>query len=166
MAVNSGRIKKMGFIKTISAGASGNWGFLVLAGCVMGFGLVVQESAAFQPIIDFVFSIEVNPYVMAMLSVMVVAALCADGITAMMMWLSIFGAQYAAMPGVDPNALHRLLVNTTQTFDSLPHSQSTAISLSVFGLTHKQAYGGVFVTTVIIPTIFSVFCCICCVIFC
>jgi len=81
-----------------------------------------------------------------------------------MMWLPIFGQQYIAM-GVDPQALHRLLVCTTQTFDSLPHSQSTATSLSVFGLTHKEAYKDVFVTTVLIPVVFSLACCVMCMIF-
>jgi H+/gluconate symporter-like permease len=129
------------------------WPFLVLAGCVMGFGLVTQQTASFGYLVEKIFSLQLNPYITALVSVAIVAGLCADGISAMMMWLGMFGAQYAAMPNVNPHALHRLLVCTTQTFDSLPHSQSTAISLSIFKLTHKEAYGGVFVTTVIIPTI-------------
>jgi H+/gluconate symporter-like permease len=156
--------KKIGFVNIFSKGATGMWPFLVLAGCVMGFGLVIQKTACFQVIIDWVFKLEFNPYLSAMISVAIVAGLCADGITAMMMWLPIFGQQYIAM-GVNPQALHRLLVSTTQTFDSLPHSQATAISLSVFGLTHKEAYKDVFVTTVIIPIIFSVFCCVLAIIF-
>ncbi|MGI5935691.1 MAG: hypothetical protein ACOX7I_02630 [Oscillospiraceae bacterium] len=165
MAVNFKRIKEAGFIKTISMGAPSLWGFMVMAGCVMGFGYVIQQSAAFQPIIEKVFSLQVNPYVTAMISVMIVAGLCADGIAAMMMWLGIFGQQYAAMPNVNPHALHRLLVCTTQTFDSLPHSHSTAITLSLFGLSHKEGYSGIFITTVLIPTIFSIFCCVCAVLF-
>lgn len=156
--------EKLGIVNIFSKGATGMWPFLVLAGCVMGFGLVIQQTAAFQIIIDWVFGLQLNPYVSAMISIAIVAGLCADGISAMMMWLPIFGQQYIAM-GVDPQALHRLLVVTTQTFDSLPHSQSTATSLSAFGLTHKEAYKEVFVTTVIIPVIFSVFCCIMCIIF-
>jgi H+/gluconate symporter-like permease len=156
--------KKIGFINIFSKGATGMWPFLVLAGCVMGFGLVIQKAACFQTIIDWVFGLKFNPYITAMISVAIVAGLCADGIAAMMMWLPIFGQQYIAQ-GVNPQALHRILVSTTQTFDSLPHSQSTAISLSVFGLTHKEAYWDVFVTTVIIPVIFSIFCVIVSIIF-
>lgn len=149
--------QKIGIVNILSKGATGMWPFLVLAGCVMGFGLVIQKAACFQTIIDWVFGLKFNPYISAMISVAIVAGLCADGITAMMMWLPIFGQQYIAQ-GVNPQALHRLLVCTTQTFDSLPHSQATAISLSVFGLTHKEAYWDVFVTTVIIPVIFAIFC--------
>ena len=99
-----------------------------------------------------------------MISVAIIAGLCADGIAAMMVWLPMFGQPYLDM-GVNAGALRRLLLCTTQTFDSLPHAQSTAITLGVFGLTHKKAYWDMFVTTVIFPVIFSVFCCICCIIF-
>lgn len=156
--------EELGFVNIFSKGAAGMWSFLVLAGCVMGFGLVIQQTTCFQVIIDWVFGLQLNPYISAWISVAIVAGLCADGISAMMMWLPIFGQQYIST-GVNPQALHRLLVSTTQTFDSLPHSQSTAISLSIFGLTHKESYKEVFVTTVIIPSIFSLFCCVMCIIF-
>ena len=84
--------------------------------------------------------------------------------SAMMVWLPMFGQTYLDM-GVNAGALRRLLLCTTQTFDSLPHAQSIANTLGVFGLTHKQAYKELFITTVIFPTIFSIFCCICCMIF-
>ena len=68
--------------------------------------------------------------------------------------------------GVNAGALRRLLLCTTQTFDSLPHAQSIGQHpWECSALTHKQAYRDLFVTTVIFPAIFSVFCCICCMIF-
>ena len=158
------RCKQIGFTNIISRGAPSMWGFLVLAGCVYGFGQVVSKSAAIQPVQDWVLGLTLNPYITAMISVAVIAGLCADGISAMMVWLPMFGQQYLDM-GVNPGALRRLLLCTTQTFDSMPHAQSTAITLGVFGLTHKQAYWDMFVTTVIFPVIFSVFCCTCCIIF-
>lgn len=158
------RCKKIGFIRIFSEGCTGMWGFLILAGCVYGFGQVVTTCAAVQPIQDAVLTMSVNPYVSAMISVAVIAALTTDGISAMMIWLPMFGQTYVDM-GVNPGALRRLLLCTTQTFDSLPHAQSIANTLGVFGLTHKQAYKDLFVTTVVFPTIFSIICCICCVIF-
>jgi H+/gluconate symporter-like permease len=140
------------------------WGFLVLAGCVYGFGQVVTNTAFVQPLTQAVLGLNASPYISAMISVAVIAGLCTDGISAMMVWLPMFGQAYLDM-GVDPGALRRLLLCTSQTFDSMPHAQSTAITLGVYGLTHKQAYWDMFVTTVIFPVIFSVFCCICCIIF-
>lgn len=158
------RCKKVTFRRIASEGITSTWGFLVMACCVYGFGQVVSTCAAFQPIQDAVLSLNVNPYITAMISVAVVAFLCSDGIAAMMIWLPLFGPTYMDM-GVNPGALRRLLLCTTQTFDSMPHAQSTAITLSLFGLSHKEGYKDLFVSTVIIPVIFTVFCCICCIIF-
>ncbi len=164
MLIHFGRCKKEGFIKLIAQGAPSMWGFLVLAGCVYGFGQVVTGCACIEPLTQAVLNLNLSPYISAMVSVAIIAALCTDGISAMMVWLPMFGQAYLDM-GVNAGALRRLLLCTTQTFDSMPHAQSTAITLGVYGLTHKEAYWDMFVTTVIFPVIFSVFCCICCVIF-
>lgn len=164
IALHFKRCKGEGFIKILSQGCPGMWGFLMLAGCVYGFGQVVSTCAAFNSLRDWVLGLQMNPYITAMVSVAIIAFICTDGISAMMVWGPMFGADYVAM-GVDPHALRRLLLCTTQTFDSMPHAQATAITLGVYGLTHKQAYKDMFVTSVIIPVIFSIFCCICCIIF-
>ena len=164
VALQFNTCKKIGFGRILSQGCTGMWGFLLLAGCVFGFGQVVTTSAVIEPVQNWVLGLNMSPYITAMISVAVIAALCTDGISAMMVWLPMFGQQYLDM-GVNAGALRRLLLCTTQTFDSLPHAQSVANTLGVFGLTHKQAYKELFITTVIFPVIFSVFCCICCVLF-
>jgi H+/gluconate symporter-like permease len=164
VALQFNRCKKIGFVRILSQGCTSMWGFLMLAGCVYGFGCVVTSCAAMEPVQNWVLGLSLNPYITAMISVAIIAALCTDGITAMMMWLPIFGQPYLDM-GVNAGALRRLLLCTTQTFDSLPHAQSVANTLGVFGLTHKDAYKELFVTTVIFPVIFSIVCCICCIIF-
>ena len=158
------RCKKIGFARILSQGCTGMWPFLILAGCVYGFGQVVVTCSAVAPVQNWVLGLSLNPYVTAMISVAIIAGLTTDGISAMMIWLPMFGQQYLDM-GVNAGALRRLVLCTTQTFDSLPHAQSVANTLGVFGLTHKQAYKELFVTTVIFPSIFSIFCCICCMIF-
>ncbi len=161
---NFERVKNIGFLKALSEGSPSMWGFLVLAGCVFGFGQVVATSAAFGPVQNWVLGLDMNPYVTAMLSVALLAFLATDGISAMMIWLPLFGQSYLDM-GVNAGALRRLLLVTTQTFDSMPHAQSTAISLAVFRCTHKNAYFDMFITTVVFPSILAVICCICCIIF-
>ena len=164
VALQFNKCKKIGFGRILSQGCTGMWGFLLLAGCVYGFGQVVTTSAVVAPVQEWVLGLNMSPYITAMLSVAVIAALCTDGISAMMVWLPMFGQTYLDM-GVNAGALRRLLLCTTQTFDSLPHAQSVANTLGVFGLTHKQAYKELFITTVVFPVIFSIFCCVCCIIF-
>ena len=158
------RCKKVGFIKILTEGCTNMWGFLMLAGCIYGFGQVVTSCAAIEPIQNAVLNLNVNPYISAMISVAVIAGLCTDGVSAMLIWLPMFGQTYLDM-GVNAGALRRLLLCTTQTFDSLPHAQSVANTLGVFGLTLKEGYKDLFITTVVFPTIFSIFCCICCILF-
>ncbi len=162
--LNWKHVKPLGLRKILSEGATGMWGFLMLAGCVYGFGQVVTTAACVTPIQEAVLGLNLSPYITAMISVAVIAALCTDGVSAMMVWLPMFGQTYLDM-GVNAGALRRLLLCTTQTFDSLPHAQSVALTLGVFGLSHKQAYKELFITTVVFPVIFSIFCCICCVLF-
>lgn len=95
-----------------------------------------------------------EPYLTAWLSVCLIAALCADGISGMTMWLGTFGAQFAAMPGVDPGALHRILVASSTTFDSLPHSPMLAQGMGVFKTDFKESYKYSFVLIGIIPGYF------------
>jgi H+/gluconate symporter-like permease len=158
------RCKKEGFITILSRGCPDMWGFLMLAGCVYGFGQVASSCAAFDSLQSWVLGLQLNPYISAMISVAIIAFICTDGISAMMVWGPMFGQAYVDM-GVNPHALRRLLLCTTQTFDSMPHAQATAITLGVYGLTHKQAYKDMFITSVVFPVIFSIFCCICCIIF-
>lgn len=158
------RCKKAGLVQMFSKGTTSMWGGLVMAACVFAFGQVVCTCAAFETIQNWVLGLQINPYVSAMVSIAVVAGLCADGISAMMVWLPLFSESYLAM-GVNAGALRRLLLCTSQTFDSLPHSQSVAITLSLFNMSHKEGYKDMFVITVIFPVIFSIFCCICCIIF-
>lgn len=162
--LNWKHVKPLGLKKILSEGATGMWGFLILAGCVYGFGQVVTTAACVTPIQEAVLGLNLSPYITAMISVAVIAGLCTDGVSAMMVWLPMFGQTYIDM-GVNAGALRRLLLCTTQTFDSLPHAQSVALTLGVFGLTHKQAYKELFITTVVFPVIFSIFCCACCIIF-
>ena len=164
IALHFKRCKEIGFVKMLSEGCPSMWGFLMLAGCVFGFGSVVSTCSAFNSLRDWVLGLQMNPYISAMVSVAIIACICADGIAAMMIWGPMFGADYVAM-GVDPGALRRLLLVTTQTFDDLPHAQATAITLGVYGLTHKQAYKDMFITTIVFPVIFSIFCCVCCILF-
>ena len=76
------RCKKIGFGAILSQGATSMWGFMMLAGCVYGFGSVIATSAVIAPVQDWVLGLSLNPYITAMVSVAIIAGLCADGISA------------------------------------------------------------------------------------
>ncbi len=120
-----------------------------------GFGNVTSASACFEPLKAAIMTINLNPYFTAFLTIALVAALCADGIAGMTLWLGTFAETFLAMPGVNPAAMHRILVISATTFDSLPHCGSIAGAMAMFQTTHKESYGHVFILTVCIPTILA-----------
>lgn len=148
---------KLHVIPTLSRGMTEMFPFIVLSGAVYGFGLVTQASACFQPLQELILSIDINPYFTVWLSVCLIAGLCADGVSGMVMWLSIFGSEYGVgnTNGVNPAAVHRIAVSAATTFDSLPHSAHIAQGLALFKTDHKESYKYTFVLTVVFPVIFS-----------
>lgn len=150
-------IHKIGIVRALSRGTTEMFPFVMMSGCVYGFGMVAQQSACFDFWMEKIMSINVNPYITAWLSVCLIAALCADGISGMVMWLGVFGGQFTAMPGVDAGALHRIVVSASTTFDSLPHSPMLAQGMGVFKTNYKESYKYSFVLTVLFPVIFSLF---------
>ena len=99
--------------------------------------------------------INASPYVTAWLSVALITGLCASGGAGSTIWLTMFGQAFAEMPGVDVSHLHRIIVTTGTTFDSLPHASSVAGAFAAFKISYKEAYGKYFVTTVLIPVLYS-----------
>ena len=134
--------KNIGIWRALSGGTTEMFPFIMMAGCVFGFGMVAQKSACFDFWLDKIMSINVNPYITAWLSGMV-------------MWLGVFGGKFSAMPGVNPQALHRIVVSASTTFDSLPHSPMLAQGMAVFRTNYKESYKYSFILTVLFPLIFS-----------
>ena len=150
-------IHKIKLGRILSQGCTEMFGFIFIAGCVYGFGQVTAASACFDTLIQAFLNIHVNPYLTVWLSVCLIAALCADGVGGMVMWLSIFGSQYGVgnAYGVNPAAVHRIAVSAATTFDSLPHSAMLAQGMAVFKTNFKESYKYSFVLTVVFPVIFS-----------
>lgn len=148
---------KIKITRALSQGTTEMFPFIMMSGCVFGFGMVAQKAACFDFLLGKIMSINVNPYLTAWLSVCLIAALCADGISGMTMWLGTFGGQFVQMDGVNPGALHRIVVSASTTFDSLPHSPMLAQGMAVFKTDFKESYKYSFVLTVVFPVIFSLF---------
>ena len=150
-------IHQIKITRALSQGCTEMFPFIVMSGCVYGFGNVTQASACFEPLKQAILNINLNPYLTCWLSVCLIAALCADGVSGMVMWLGIFGGQYGQgnTLGVNPAAIHRIAVSAATTFDSLPHSPMLAQGMAVFKTNMKESYKYSFVLTVIFPVIFS-----------
>lgn len=59
----------------------------------------------------------------------------------------------AVAQSVDPALLHRVVSVATGGLDTLPHNGAVITLLGICGMTHRQAYGDVFMVAVLAPTL-------------
>lgn len=128
---------------------------LMCTSCVVGYATVVNDTAIYATAVQFLANMDVNPYVMVVISVGVLCLLCADGMGGISSFLAVLAPQVLAT-GADPAIVHRLGCAAATTFDSLPHNGSINMNLMVFGLTHKEAYKNLVVVQIGIPVIYTV----------
>ena len=91
---------------------------------------------------------------------LVVGGICVitcDGIAGMQVFLSAMADRFISIPGINLGALHRVIVSTACTVDSLPYSSSAYMYCSVFGYTLKSGWKYQFLGTVFIPLCTALF---------
>ena len=59
--------------------------------------------------------------------------------------------EQGARIGIGPQVLHRIASISSGGLDSLPHNGATVTTLSLCGISHKEGYLDMFVTSVVIP---------------
>ena len=59
--------------------------------------------------------------------------------------------------GIPPEVLHRIASLSCGGLDTLPHNGAVITTLAICGLTHKESYKDIFVTSVLIPILTTIF---------
>ena len=59
--------------------------------------------------------------------------------------------QMASALNISPEILHRIASLACGGLDTLPHNGAVITTLAICGLTHKQSYKDIFITSVVIP---------------
>ena len=75
----------------------------------------------------------------------------------MQVFLSAMAERFVSIPGINLGALHRVIVSTACTVDSLPYSSSAYMDCSVFGYSLKSGWKYQFLGTVFIPLCTALF---------
>jgi H+/gluconate symporter-like permease len=124
---------------------------------LVGFGAVIATLpgfAALQMLLDGVSGGDV--VVQAAVSSGVLAGITGSASGGMSIALSVLGdglVTQAAAQGVDPALLHRVIAVATGGLDTLPHNGAVITLLGICGMTHRQAYGDIFVVAVLVPLV-------------
>jgi len=125
---------------------------IVNTSAAVGFGTVVAATPAFQTIITAVTGMGGNPLIAAGIATTALAGISGSASGGLGIAVPIVTKFYLPL-GVNPQALHRIMVVACGGLDSLPHNGFVITLLTYCGLTHKNAYKDIAVTTVIMPLI-------------
>lgn len=144
---------KLKIQKAICDGASGGLGALIATSAIMGFGGVVSASPAYSQIVKGLMGMNVNPLVMALLSINVIAAITGSSMGGLNIFLNSMG-NYMIATGLNPSFLHRMVCIASSGFDAMPHASGIVVCNQIAKTSQKDTYKHVFITCALMP-----FCC-------
>jgi len=149
-ALNWNRIKNKK--ETINKGLGGAILAIASPCAVVAFGTLVQNTPAFQSIITWLLSLDMHPYVMGPLATAVISGVTGSSSGGLTITLQTLSDQILAAGG-NMSIIHRLMAIAAGSLDTLPHSSGLFLMFGMLGLTHKESYRFVFVTTVLVPAL-------------
>ncbi|MSU50429.1 MAG: GntP family permease [Opitutus sp.] len=149
-------LNRVYFVNFSGALTAGAVGALIAIGntcAVVGFGSVAKATPAFHGAVSLMTGLPGSPLIGAAVAVSVIAGITGSASGGLGIALPILAPIYLAL-GVDPGALHRVASIASGSLDSLPHNGYVVTTIrAVCGESHRDAYGAVGVTTVLVPTI-------------
>ena len=157
MALNFKEYK--GFTKTVSAGALGSMTAIINTSAAVGFGAVVRAVPGFQSLTDLVMGIKGSPLISEAVAVNLLAGATGSASGGMGIALAALGEKYyqlALETGISPEAFHRVASLASGGLDTLPHNGAVLTLLAITGLTHKDSYIDIAVTSLILPVLSSI----------
>ncbi|GAA0862506.1 GntP family permease [Paraclostridium tenue] len=147
--------KKIKNIKSVlDTGVTNSFKPLLNSSAIVGYGSVIKSLAIFSFIQSFIFGISSNPIISEALSVNLICGLTASASGGLEISLNALAPTYLQMShtlNIPPEILHRIASLSSGGLDTLPHNGAVITTLAICGLTHKEAYKDMFVTSVVIP---------------
>lgn len=127
---------------------------LLNSSAIVGYGSVIKSLAVFTALQNIVLGISTNPIISEAVSVNIICGLTASASGGLGITLDALSATYIEMAdslGIPLEVLHRIASLSCGGLDTLPHNGAVITTLAICGLTHKESYKDIFVTSVLIP---------------
>lgn len=146
--------------KAINAGAIGSLLAIMNTASEVGYGNVIASLPGFKTIADFLLNVKIgnSPLVSEAMTVNILAGITGSASGGMSIALGAMAKpwlEWANQVGLDPQMLHRIASLACGGLDSLPHNGAVITLLAVCGLTHKESYLDIGITTVVITVFMS-----------
>ena len=136
--------------------AAKNSQVIITTAALSGFGAVVTAVPGYALVSDALSKVSFgNPYLYTVITVAVIAAISGSAYGSMRIAATVIGEKVVAMGG-NPEVISRLMTTSSLSFDSLPHNSAIVLVLNYCGVTHKEGYKYLGVTTVLFPLLVSI----------
>jgi H+/gluconate symporter-like permease len=150
--VTSFRRIRLVFSTATHAAVGGSMLAALNTGSEYGFGAVIAALPGFRSVSEFLSATIRDPLVNVAVTTNTLAGITGSASGGMSIALAAMGQQYleaARSAGISPEVLHRVAAMASGGMDTLPHNGAIITLLTVTGLTHRHAYGDIFVMTII-----------------
>ena len=157
MAISFNKYK--GFTKTISNGAIGSITAILNTAGAVGFGTVVRSVPGFATLTEILLNVPGTPLISEAIAVNLLAGATGSASGGMSIALEALGDKYmeiAAQTGISPEAFHRVASLASGGLDTLPHNGAVLTLLAVTGMTHKESYIDIMMTSLVLPIVASI----------
>ncbi len=157
MITNPG--KYQGFTKSVTNGAVSSITAIINTSAAVGFGTIVRAVPGFQSLTNLLLGIKGSPLISEAIAVNILAGATGSASGGMGIALEALGEKYyqlALETGISPAAFHRIASLSSGGLDTLPHNGAVLTLLAVTGLTHKDSYIDIFVTSVALPVVATI----------
>lgn len=124
----------------------------ITTGCIVGYGAVVSASTGYATLSAALLSLDAPPLISYGLTTTILAGAAGSGTGGLAIALENLAPQYLEM-GISAEVLHRIGCLSAIGLDSLPHNGAVVVLLTLAGMTHKESYKQIFVTTVVLTVI-------------
>jgi len=141
-------------VRTLSQGANDSLAPIFNTATQVGYGGVVKILPVFVIIKAAVFAIPGSALIAASVGTAVLAGIVGSTSGGVGLAMLAFGKDLLALSveqNIPAGLMHRIIVFSASTFDTLPHSGFIITLLGVCGLTHKQSYKELFIVTCLFP---------------
>ena len=148
--------KRSGFIGAVGKGAQGSIGAILNTAAAVGFGSIVKTVPGFAQLTTMLLSIPGSPLISLAVAVNLLAGATGSASGGMGIALEALGAKYmelAKTTGIDPSAFHRIASLSSGGLDTLPHNGAVLTLLNNTGMSHKDSYIDIMVTSLVLPTL-------------
>lgn len=140
------------WIEVFNKGAADSGVAILNTAIVVGFGGVVQNTKGFADLVTTLKGLDMPPLVFVMITVAVCAGACGSASGGMGVAFNALKNTYMEM-GLNFQYVHRIAAIAAGTLDTLPHQGAQITLLGICKMTHKEAYGDIAVTQILIPFI-------------